>query len=121
MDELEQCPFCGNKARIIFDKERVLIECIECMACVWEYCTDDARQAWNTRAQDKLLDDMAEILKVSKCPNCDGGGAIGHEVENYMYSDSGEPIPNHYTEWEQCQWCYEKEDLLTRYRALKGE
>ena len=72
-------------------------------------------------AQDKLLDDMAEILKVSKCPNCDGGGAIGHEVENYMYSDSGEPIPNHYTEWEQCQWCYEKEDLLTRYRALKGE
>ena len=101
MDELEQCPFCGNKARIIFDKERVLIECIECMACVWEYCTDDARQAWNTRAQDKLLDDMGKELK---------------ELYDEM---SYRRDTTEYTRWTK-EMCKIK-DLLTRYRALRGE
>lgn len=39
-------------------------------------------------------------MKVAKCPNCDGSGAIPH---TFFDGD---------VEWEQCQWCAEKEEFL---------
>lgn len=65
------------------------------------------------------------LLKIAQCPNCDGSGAIPHQVserryvtrdmafdagnmalEGSLYSDD---------EWEaeQCQWCDEREQALS--------
>ena len=76
-----------------------------------------------------LLAEAIALLRVAKCPNCDGSGAIPRqtssrqlvtremasdaccpEMEGSLYSDD---------EWEleQCQWCYERHGLLDRYTA----
>lgn len=49
------------------------------------------------------------LLKVAKCPACDGSGAIGHEVGGCGpdgENDTRECV------WEQCQWCDERAQLL---------
>ncbi len=43
---------------------------------------------------------LRHVLKVAVCPNCDGSGAIAHQVSE----DEWEP--------EQCLWCVEREQAL---------
>lgn len=64
------------------------------------------------------------LLAQAKCPNCDGSGVIPHQVSSRQYVtrdmaiDAGDPAleGSLYTddEWEaeQCQWCYEREQVL---------
>jgi DnaJ-class molecular chaperone len=86
-----------------------------------EICHAHANEAVRARDEAKRLRDL---LRVSKCPNCDGSGVIPvqtsarqlvtremaldaccPELEGTLYSDD---------EWEQqpCQWCEEKSKLL---------
>ena len=54
------------------------------------------------------------LLKVAKCPACDGAGAIGHEVggcDPDGENDTREVV------WEQCQWCDERAQLLAQCTA----
>ena len=50
---------------------------------------------------------LIEILKVAYCPNCDGSGAIP------INTNPGDQ------DWEQCQWCYERELLLKEQEEKK--
>jgi hypothetical protein len=66
-----------------------------------------------------------ELLKVAKCPCCDGSGAIAAQIRSRqvvtreMALDAGEPSMEGslYSddEWEQqqCQWCDEKNRLIS--------
>jgi len=47
-------------------------------------------------ASQQEVEKLRELLKVSACPNCDGGGAY--------YDNMGEVC--------QCQFCYEREQAL---------
>ena len=70
---------------------------------------------------------LREALKIAKCPNCDGSGTIAKQtrqreyVSRSMALDAGDPSLEGLLccedEWdfEQCQWCHEKEE------ALKGK
>lgn len=51
------------------------------------------------RSPFSLVDILRALLKVAKCPACDGSGSIQHQI--------GED------EWEaeQCQWCFERAAL----------
>jgi hypothetical protein len=42
---------------------------------------------------------VKDLLKVAKCPNCDGSGGIPIQVGDSSW------------EQEQCQWCYEKKQI----------
>ena len=65
-----------------------------------------------------------ELLRVAKCPNCDGSGVIqiqgseGHEVSREMAIDAGDPtlegsrIGGSDFEIEPCQWCECRKELL---------
>ncbi len=75
----------------------------------------------------RLLGCAVELLKVAKCPCCDGSGAIAVQtssrqlVTREMAYDAGSPEMEGslYSddEWEQqqCQWCEEKTTLLAEY------
>lgn len=43
--------------------------------------------------EQKKNKELVALLKIARCPNCDGSGNISHD------------------EWEQeqCQWCYERQ------------
>ena len=59
------------------------------------------------------------LLKIAKCPNCDGSGCIPHQVSERrcvtrdMAIDAGDEqlegalYTDEKWEMEQCQWCYE--------------
>ncbi len=47
----------------------------------------------------KEIERLRGLLKVAKCPNCDGSGGIPHQVGNGEW------------EQEQCQWCDEVKAL----------
>lgn len=74
-----------------------------------------------------LLARAVELLKMAKCPECDGSGAIPvrmgeHFVTHEMALDAGEPAMEGQSmgvEWgaQQCQWCDEKNQLLAEYEA----
>lgn len=64
-------------------------------------------------------DKLKGLLEAAKCPSCDGSGAIGHETMYYRYDDDGEAHAIQDVEWEQCQWCDERKNLVTHYQ--KGE
>jgi hypothetical protein len=67
---------------------------------------------------------LTELLKVAKCPSCDGSGAVQVQVsERYtvtrdMAIDAGDPSMEGATfsedEWElqQCQWCDERNTAI---------
>lgn len=69
-------------------------------------------------------DGLVTLLKMAICPNCDGSGAIPHQVSEKRYvtrdmaSDAGDSTlegslcSEDQWEAEQCQWCYEKEQAL---------
>ena len=44
--------------------------------------------------------ELRDLLKMAKCPNCDGSGAIPHQVADQEW------------EAEQCQWCDEVKQIL---------
>jgi len=61
-----------------------------------------------------LLAAAIGLLKIAKCPACDGSGAIGHEVggcDPDGENDIRECV------WEQCQWCDERTQLIAQYTA----
>ncbi len=70
------------------------------------------------------LDEAIKLLKVAKCPNCDGSGSIPRQVASQqvvtkeMALDAGDPSLAGSCfgcdEWEQeqCQWCDERTKLL---------
>ena len=54
--ELKPCPFCGGKAELKMNDQKVWAQCVECGArtqVVWiaaEYCANDkVAEAWNRR------------------------------------------------------------------------
>ena len=67
---------------------------------------------------------LETLLKVAKCPNCDGSGGIPKQVSARTYvtremaMDAGSPemegslYSDDEFEMEQCQWCYERNQLL---------
>ena len=73
------------------------------------------------------LDLAITLLKVAKCPACDGSGTIstpGYDIEPGCCGDlrpNGEccgnavPVEVQTMELEQCQWCAEKDMLISRY------
>lgn len=73
------------------------------------------------KAENKQL---KSLLEYAKCPNCDGSGCIPYQTSSRQYVtrdmaiDAGDPTLEGalYSddEWEaeQCQWCYEREQIL---------
>ena len=59
---------------------------------------DDIQKALNVGLADAML--SLQLLKIAKCPACDGSGAI----------PQGNPQD---PEWEQCQWCDERNRLIS--------
>ena len=67
---------------------------------------------------------LVSLLKMAVCPNCDGSGAIPHQVSSREYVtkdiaiDAGDPAlegalySGEDWEAEQCQWCDEKKQAL---------
>ena len=69
------------------------------------------------------IDVAIMLLKVAKCPNCDGSGAImqGH-IDSTCCGEPlgtgeccGNAIPDMVWEAEQCQGCAEKMELIAKY------
>jgi len=52
--------------------------------------------------------EMYELLRVAKCPECGGTGIIS-EMRGY----------NDFTAPEQCQWCLERDEILTEIGKLR--
>jgi hypothetical protein len=51
---------------------------------------------------NSLPDKAKALLKVAKCPNCDGSGTVVYNCDaNGEIGDIG-----------PCQWCYEKDEML---------
>ena len=73
---------------------------------------------------------LVKLLEIAKCPNCDGSGAIPHQISDSQYvthdmaSDAGNPdlegslYSQEAFELEQCQWCDERKGLL---EVLNGQ
>lgn len=71
------------------------------------------------------------LLKIAKCPNCDGSGGIPRQTSSRLYvtkemaMDAGAPemegslFSDEEWELEQCQWCDEKEQLLKDVKKIK--
>jgi hypothetical protein len=53
---------------------------------------------WQARAAKVPANLALTLLGVAKCPTCDGSGAF--------YNSNGEV--------EQCQWCYERDAMLSK-------
>lgn len=70
------------------------------------------------------IKELEELLKIAKCPNCDGSGCIPHKVSERQYvtrdmaldacdeSLEGSLYSDEQWEAEQCQWCFEKDQVL---------
>jgi hypothetical protein len=52
---------------------------------------------WKEYAEKENAE-LLKLLGVAKCPNCDGNGAIQVAEDD----------------WEQCQWCYERNEKIQR-------
>lgn len=71
------------------------------------------RQCLICELQDELAavtkerDEARRLLEMSRCPNCDGSGAI-------PWGDPDDPG------WEQCRWCYEREQHLAAAKEEEG-
>ena len=75
-----------------------------------------AGQASSTDKPDKLKV-AVELLKVAKCPACDGSGGIPTKVLTAVYeTDCGHEYESE-VELEQCQWCDERQALT----AIRSE
>ena len=73
------------------------------------------------KANTALESDLAtarKLLEVAKCPNCDGCGFTVRE-EGGCDSD-GENDTREYSQ-EQCQWCFERNGLLSQPPAPEQE
>lgn len=82
------------------------------------------RQAEHDYLENKIKR-LKDLLKHAKCPNCDGSGVIPHQIASREYVtrdmalDAGQPelegslYQDEQWEPEQCQWCYEKEQVLS--------
>lgn len=59
-----------------------------------------------------LLASAIGLLRIARCPNCEGEGWYVREVggcDSDGENDTRECVQ------EQCQWCYEREGLLAEY------
>lgn len=93
----------------------------------------DIEEIQSNRAVDLLAENkqLRGLLKHAICPNCDGSGAIPHQVSRREYVsrdmalDAGDPslegslCSEEQWESEQCQWCYEKNQALKSERIGK--
>lgn len=60
-------------------------------------------------AEGSIVDEMATLLEMAYCPHCDGSGVI----------PSGDPQGDYWP--EPCQWCYERNYILDRYKETDDE
>ena len=86
----------------------------------------DIEEIQSDRAVDLLAENkmLKDLLRHAICPNCDGSGSIPHQTSSKQYVtrdmaiDGGDPnlegslYSDDEWEAEQCQWCYEKDQLL---------
>lgn len=71
------------------------------------------------------IEEAVELLRIAKCPNCDGSGGIA--TSDIGFGCCGEPlgngeccgnaIPEMIAGFEQCQWCAEKDELVSKYET----
>ena len=66
---------------------------------------------------EREIKPLIELLKMAKCPNCDGSGAIAHKIAVSKIApdpNTGEPImiSDEDIDFEQCQWCYERDKYI---------
>jgi hypothetical protein len=52
---------------------------------------------------------MIGLLRAAQCPACDGSGTIARQISMTEY----EP--------EQCQWCYERDLVLSHFDKIEIE
>jgi hypothetical protein len=67
------------------------------------------------------------LLKMAKCPNCDGSGGIvtigygtvagccGNVLDTGEWCGNAIPIEVQVPDYEQCQWCAETKELIDKY------
>ena len=83
--------------------------------------SDSRKEFKNLQNKNNIL---KELLRLAKCPNCDGSGGIPHQISSKTYvtrdmaTDAGDPAlegslySDDEYELEECQWCYEREQVL---------
>ena len=63
---------------------------------------------------DQEINAAVALLKVAKCPECDGSGAYMERTGTDEFGDAvGEP--------RQCQWCAERDALLQAHGVSTKE
>lgn len=70
------------------------------------------------------------LLKVAQCPTCDGSGTYTFSITEITHGCCGQPLPNGECcgnaipveipseELVQCEWCAEREELISKYDTL---
>lgn len=79
------------------------------------------------------FDIAINLLRVATCPNCDGSGAVMRQVSCRQYvsrdmaidagdlSMEGSIYREEEFEPEQCQWCYERDALISSQNSYTGD
>ena len=80
---------------------------------------------WNSYESDqKLIKDLVKLLKMAKCPDCDGSGIVITKTRDRQYVsrdmaiDAGDRAlegalcQDEEFDYCQCQWCYEKKAII---------
>ena len=80
--------------------------------------TQDEAQERVAVSSTRLLDCAVQLLKVAACPNCDGCGFTVHETGGCGPDGENDTRECHQ---EQCQWCDERNQLLSNYEAQSND
>jgi len=85
----------------------------------WDAASIAGRVAELEKQKDDLLRLCGELLRVAKCPDCDGCGFTVRETggcDRDGENDTRERVQ------EQCRWCFERNGLLEEYdKRMTGE
>lgn len=83
--------------------------------------TDQQKELLKLKTRLSLI---GSLLKIAKCPNCDGSGMTSRQISERtfvtreMAMDAGDPsLEGHLftdDEWvfEQCHWCHERRQVI---------
>jgi hypothetical protein len=75
-------------------------------------------------SNQKLIKDLVKLLKMAKCPDCDGSGIVITKTRDRQYVsrdmaiDAGDRAlegalcQDEEFDYCQCQWCYEKKAII---------
>lgn len=93
---LKPCPFCGGEAKKQGDEYSERVVCANrCGGCT-EWDKDIMTRAWNTRATDPLLKEMAEVLEeIVRC--------LSHGLQDCRASVTAKKMLQKYHERESTQ------------------